>query len=133
MCFLFVFFSLLFLSVQKQLLQDEGQNTLMKKVLDTYLLFFQINQSTATLRHVFAALRLFVQKVPHLIKYHLIEDPCFFFLNCSLILMSLSSFPAHSSRVRQTCVAVCAMRSSSAVTIDPAPHRPRQLHCCISS
>uniref|UniRef100_A0A3B3YN39 DOCKER Lobe A domain-containing protein n=1 Tax=Poecilia mexicana TaxID=48701 RepID=A0A3B3YN39_9TELE len=49
---------------KKQLLQDEGQNTLMKKVLDTYLLFFQINQSTATLRHVFAALRLFVQKFP---------------------------------------------------------------------
>uniref|UniRef100_A0A669BPK5 Dedicator of cytokinesis 10 n=1 Tax=Oreochromis niloticus TaxID=8128 RepID=A0A669BPK5_ORENI len=49
---------------KKQLLQDDGQNTLMKKVLDTYLLFFQINQSTATLRHVFAALRLFVQKFP---------------------------------------------------------------------
>ncbi|CAL8361837.1 unnamed protein product [Merluccius merluccius] len=49
---------------KKQLLQDEGQNVLMKKVLDTYLLFFQINQSTATLRHVFAALRLFVQKFP---------------------------------------------------------------------
>ncbi|XP_061575354.1 dedicator of cytokinesis protein 10 isoform X9 [Cololabis saira] len=49
---------------KKQLLQDEGQNTLIKKVLDTYLLFFQINQSTATLRHIFAALRLFVQKFP---------------------------------------------------------------------
>uniref|UniRef100_A0A673AZ71 Dedicator of cytokinesis 10 n=1 Tax=Sphaeramia orbicularis TaxID=375764 RepID=A0A673AZ71_9TELE len=49
---------------QKQLLLDDGQNALMKKVLDTYLLFFQINQSTATLRHVFAALRLFVQKFP---------------------------------------------------------------------
>lgn len=50
--------------MQKQLLMDDGQNALMKKVLDTYLLFFQINQSTATLRHIFAALRLFVQKVP---------------------------------------------------------------------
>ncbi|XP_056296692.1 dedicator of cytokinesis protein 10 isoform X4 [Pseudoliparis swirei] len=49
---------------KKQLLLDEGQNVLMKKVLDTYLLFFQINQSTATLRHIFAALRLFVQKFP---------------------------------------------------------------------
>ncbi|KAJ3589971.1 hypothetical protein NHX12_007928, partial [Muraenolepis orangiensis] len=49
---------------KKQLLMEEGQNVLMKKVLDTYLLFFQINQSTATLRHVFAALRLFVQKFP---------------------------------------------------------------------
>uniref|UniRef100_A0A673Y7G2 Dedicator of cytokinesis 10 n=1 Tax=Salmo trutta TaxID=8032 RepID=A0A673Y7G2_SALTR len=48
----------------KQLLQDEGQNLLMKKVFDTYLLFFQINQSTSTLRHVFAALRLFIQKFP---------------------------------------------------------------------
>ena len=48
---------------QKQLLQDEGQNLLMKKVFDTFLLFFQINQSTSTLRHVFAALRLFIQKV----------------------------------------------------------------------
>ncbi|CAB1347504.1 unnamed protein product [Coregonus sp. 'balchen'] len=36
---------------KKQLLQDEGQNLLMKKVFDTYLLFFQINQSTSTLRH----------------------------------------------------------------------------------
>uniref|UniRef100_A0A8C7I9M6 Dedicator of cytokinesis 10 n=1 Tax=Oncorhynchus kisutch TaxID=8019 RepID=A0A8C7I9M6_ONCKI len=49
---------------QKQLLQDEGQNLLMKKVFDTFLLFFQINQSTSTLRHVFAALRLFIQKFP---------------------------------------------------------------------
>ncbi|XP_016887624.1 dedicator of cytokinesis protein 10 isoform X2 [Cynoglossus semilaevis] len=49
---------------KKQLQQDDGQNLLMKKVLDTYFLFFQINQSTATLRHVFAALRLFVQKFP---------------------------------------------------------------------
>ncbi|XP_055735377.1 dedicator of cytokinesis protein 10-like isoform X1 [Salvelinus fontinalis] len=49
---------------KKQLLQDEGQNLLMKTVFDTYLLFFQINQSTSTLRHVFAALRLFIQKFP---------------------------------------------------------------------
>ncbi|KAI5626392.1 dedicator of cytokinesis protein 10 isoform X2 [Silurus asotus] len=49
---------------KKQLQQDEGQNSLMKKVFDTYLLFFQINQSTTTLRHVFAALRLFIQKFP---------------------------------------------------------------------
>lgn len=39
----------------------------------------------------------------------------------------------HSSRVRQTCVAVSATRSSSAVTIDPAPPRWRLLPCCIFS
>ncbi|XDV31788.1 hypothetical protein PO909_002743 [Leuciscus waleckii] len=49
---------------KKQLQHDEGQNSLMKKVFDTYLLFFQINQSTTTLRHVFTALRLFIQKFP---------------------------------------------------------------------
>ncbi|XP_028818872.1 dedicator of cytokinesis protein 10 isoform X2 [Denticeps clupeoides] len=49
---------------KKQLQQDEGQNLLMKKVFDTYLLFFQVNQSTTTLRHVFAALRIFIQKFP---------------------------------------------------------------------
>uniref|UniRef100_A0A673N6B5 Dedicator of cytokinesis protein 10-like n=1 Tax=Sinocyclocheilus rhinocerous TaxID=307959 RepID=A0A673N6B5_9TELE len=50
-------------SDQKRLQHDEGQNSLMKKVFDTYLLFFQINQSTSTLRHVFTALRLFIQKL----------------------------------------------------------------------
>lgn len=60
---MFPVFFFFYTSVQKQLLLDEGQNVLMKKVLDTYLLFFQINQSTTTLRHVFASLRLFVQKV----------------------------------------------------------------------
>uniref|UniRef100_A0A673N6A5 Dedicator of cytokinesis protein 10-like n=1 Tax=Sinocyclocheilus rhinocerous TaxID=307959 RepID=A0A673N6A5_9TELE len=48
---------------KKRLQHDEGQNSLMKKVFDTYLLFFQINQSTSTLRHVFTALRLFIQKI----------------------------------------------------------------------
>ncbi|XP_066565426.1 dedicator of cytokinesis protein 10 isoform X3 [Amia ocellicauda] len=49
---------------KKQLQQDDGQNLLMKKVFDTYLLFFQINQSTTALKHVFAALRFFIHKFP---------------------------------------------------------------------
>uniref|UniRef100_A0A8C2HI05 Dedicator of cytokinesis 10 n=1 Tax=Cyprinus carpio TaxID=7962 RepID=A0A8C2HI05_CYPCA len=52
------------LKEHKRLQHDDGQNSLMKKVFDTYLLFFQINQSTSTLRHVFSALRLFIQKFP---------------------------------------------------------------------
>uniref|UniRef100_A0A673IGJ6 Dedicator of cytokinesis 10 n=1 Tax=Sinocyclocheilus rhinocerous TaxID=307959 RepID=A0A673IGJ6_9TELE len=51
-------------SDQKRLQHDDGQNSLMKKVFDTYLLFFQINQSTSTLKHVFTALRLFIHKFP---------------------------------------------------------------------
>uniref|UniRef100_A0A8C3UX76 Dedicator of cytokinesis 10 n=1 Tax=Catharus ustulatus TaxID=91951 RepID=A0A8C3UX76_CATUS len=39
-------------------------NVLMKKVFDTHMLFLQINQSAAALKHVFAALRLFVGKFP---------------------------------------------------------------------
>ncbi|XP_074859911.1 dedicator of cytokinesis protein 10 isoform X1 [Carettochelys insculpta] len=49
---------------QRQLQQSDCQNTLMKKVFDTYLLFFQVNQSAVALKHVFAALRLFVSKFP---------------------------------------------------------------------
>uniref|UniRef100_A0A8B9G1G5 Dedicator of cytokinesis 10 n=1 Tax=Amazona collaria TaxID=241587 RepID=A0A8B9G1G5_9PSIT len=50
--------------VVKQLQQSDCQNALMKKVFDTHMLFLQINQSAAALKHVFAALRLFVGKFP---------------------------------------------------------------------
>ncbi|XP_038671187.1 dedicator of cytokinesis protein 10 isoform X8 [Scyliorhinus canicula] len=49
---------------QKQLQQDDGQNSTTKRVFDTYLLFLQVNQSSVALKHVFAALRLFVSKFP---------------------------------------------------------------------
>ncbi|XP_069752851.1 dedicator of cytokinesis protein 10 [Narcine bancroftii] len=49
---------------QRQLEQDDGQNSMMKKVFDTYLLFLQVNQSVVALKHVFGALRLFVDKFP---------------------------------------------------------------------
>uniref|UniRef100_A0A8B9MYP8 Dedicator of cytokinesis 10 n=1 Tax=Accipiter nisus TaxID=211598 RepID=A0A8B9MYP8_9AVES len=46
------------------IVQSDCQNALMKKVFDTHMLFLQINQSAAALKHVFAALRLFVGKFP---------------------------------------------------------------------
>ncbi|KAM7160164.1 dedicator of cytokinesis protein 10 isoform 6-T6 [Macrochelys suwanniensis] len=49
---------------QRQLQQSDCQNALMKKVFDTHLLFLQVNQSAVALKHVFAALRLFVSKFP---------------------------------------------------------------------
>ncbi|XP_008104481.1 dedicator of cytokinesis protein 10 isoform X10 [Anolis carolinensis] len=49
---------------QRKLQQSDCQNTLMKKVFDTYLLFVQINHSAAALKHVFAAMRLLVSKFP---------------------------------------------------------------------
>uniref|UniRef100_A0A8D0FP57 Dedicator of cytokinesis 10 n=1 Tax=Strix occidentalis caurina TaxID=311401 RepID=A0A8D0FP57_STROC len=52
------------LNHQRQLQQSDCQNALMKKVFDTHMLFLQINQSAAALKHVFSALRLFVGKFP---------------------------------------------------------------------
>ncbi|XP_019481552.1 PREDICTED: dedicator of cytokinesis protein 10 [Hipposideros armiger] len=49
---------------QRQLQQSECQNSLMRRVFDTYMLFFQVNQSATALKHVFASLRLFVCKFP---------------------------------------------------------------------
>ncbi|XP_039612130.1 dedicator of cytokinesis protein 10 isoform X5 [Polypterus senegalus] len=70
---------------RKQLQQDDGQNSLMRKVFDTYLLFLQINQSTAALKHVFAALRLFIQKFPSAFfqgKADLCGSLCYEILKC---------------------------------------------------
>eukprot|EP00073_Rattus_norvegicus_P038460 XP_008765532.1 PREDICTED: dedicator of cytokinesis protein 10 isoform X1 [Rattus norvegicus] len=49
---------------QRQLQQSDCQNSLMRRVFDTYMLFFQVNQSASALKHVFASLRLFVCKFP---------------------------------------------------------------------
>nr|XP_015216476.1 PREDICTED: dedicator of cytokinesis protein 10 isoform X3 [Lepisosteus oculatus] len=70
---------------KKQLQQDDGQNSLMRKVFDTYLLFFQINQSTAALKHVFAALRFFIHKFPSAFfqgKADLCGSLCYEILKC---------------------------------------------------
>ncbi|XP_043114580.1 dedicator of cytokinesis protein 10 isoform X7 [Puntigrus tetrazona] len=70
---------------KKRLQHDDGQNSLMKKVLDTYLLFFQINQSTSSLRHVFTALRLFIHKFPSTFfqgKADLCGTLCYEILKC---------------------------------------------------
>ncbi|XP_038604845.1 dedicator of cytokinesis protein 10 isoform X3 [Tachyglossus aculeatus] len=49
---------------QRQLQHSDHQNPSLKRVFDTYLLFLQVNQSSVALKHVFAALRLFVGKFP---------------------------------------------------------------------
>jgi len=54
----------------------------MKKVFDTHMLFLQINQSAAALKHVFAALRLFVGKVTMVLFYY--SDLLVCYSKCSL-------------------------------------------------
>uniref|UniRef100_A0A8C9MFW8 Dedicator of cytokinesis 10 n=1 Tax=Serinus canaria TaxID=9135 RepID=A0A8C9MFW8_SERCA len=64
MCFLHIMKTISEGKNCRQLQQSDCQNVLMKKVFDTHMLFLQINQSAAALKHVFAALRLFVGKFP---------------------------------------------------------------------
>lgn len=45
---------------RNNLLQTEGDNTIMKKVFDIYLSFIQIGQSEMLFKHVFAAIRAFI-------------------------------------------------------------------------
>ncbi|CAN9509721.1 unnamed protein product [Ophioblennius macclurei] len=47
-----------------QLLDSDGHNPLMKKMFDVYLTFFKVGQSESAIRHVFAALRAFINKFP---------------------------------------------------------------------
>uniref|UniRef100_A0A8C5BJJ2 Dedicator of cytokinesis 11 n=1 Tax=Gadus morhua TaxID=8049 RepID=A0A8C5BJJ2_GADMO len=49
---------------KNKLLDNDGHNVLMKKVFDVYLTFLKVGQSEAALRHVFAALRAFINKFP---------------------------------------------------------------------
>ena len=49
--------------LQAGLQYNEGDNPLMRRVFDLYLLFLQTNQSETVQKHVFAALRAFISKV----------------------------------------------------------------------
>jgi hypothetical protein len=48
------------MNFRKNLLIAEGDNEVMKKIFDIYLTFMQIGQSEALFKHVFAALRAFI-------------------------------------------------------------------------
>ncbi|GFY79358.1 dedicator of cytokinesis protein 9 [Trichonephila inaurata madagascariensis] len=50
------------LHLKEQLLYKEGDNPLMKKVFDIYLSFLQVGQSEKMFKHLFAALRAFINK-----------------------------------------------------------------------
>ena len=49
--------------MQEQLQENDGDNTLMHKVFDLYLLFPQTSQSETVQKHAFAVLRAFITKV----------------------------------------------------------------------
>uniref|UniRef100_A0A803Y377 DOCKER domain-containing protein n=1 Tax=Meleagris gallopavo TaxID=9103 RepID=A0A803Y377_MELGA len=67
---------------QRQLQQSDCQNALMKKVFDTHMLFLQINQSAAALKHVFAALRLFFPSAFFQGQADLCGSLCYEILKC---------------------------------------------------
>ncbi|XP_055947475.1 dedicator of cytokinesis protein 9-like isoform X4 [Argiope bruennichi] len=50
------------LHLKEQLLYKDGDNPLMKKIFDIYLSFLQVGQSEKMFKHLFAALRAFINK-----------------------------------------------------------------------
>lgn len=52
------------LHLKEQLLYKDGDNLLMKKIFDIYLSFLQVGQSEKMFKHLFAALRAFINKFP---------------------------------------------------------------------
>ncbi|XP_047440248.1 dedicator of cytokinesis protein 11 isoform X2 [Mugil cephalus] len=81
-----------------QLLDSEGHNPLMKKVFDVYLTFLKVGQSEAALRHVYAALRAFINKFPTVLfkgRVTLCEALCCEVLKCCV--SKLGSLRAEAS------------------------------------
>ncbi|KAM4537330.1 dedicator of cytokinesis protein 11 isoform 2-T2 [Odontesthes bonariensis] len=81
-----------------QLLDSEGHNPLMKKVFDVYLTFLKVGQSEAAIRHVFAALRAFINKFPSVLfkgRVTLCEALCCEVLKCCV--SKLGSLRAEAS------------------------------------
>ena len=52
------------MNFKEALLGEDGDNPLMRKVLDIYLSFLQVGQSESLSKHVFAALRAFINNFP---------------------------------------------------------------------
>ncbi|XP_029941192.1 dedicator of cytokinesis protein 11 isoform X2 [Salarias fasciatus] len=81
-----------------QLLDGDGHNPLMKKLFDVYLAFFRVGQSEAAIRHVFAALRAFINKFPAVLfkgRVTLCEALCCEVLKCCV--SKLGSLRAEAS------------------------------------
>ncbi|XP_068164796.1 dedicator of cytokinesis protein 11 isoform X2 [Antennarius striatus] len=81
-----------------QLMDSEGHNLLMKKVFDVYLTFLKVGPSETALRHVFAALRAFINKFPSVLfkgRVTLCEALCCEILKCCI--SKLGSLRAEAS------------------------------------
>ncbi|XP_034532967.1 dedicator of cytokinesis protein 11 isoform X3 [Notolabrus celidotus] len=81
-----------------QLLDSDGHNPLMKKVFDVYLTFLKVGQSEVALRHVFSALRSFINKFPSVLfkgRVTLCEALCCEGLKCCV--SKLGSLRAEAS------------------------------------
>ncbi|KAK7910137.1 hypothetical protein WMY93_014821 [Mugilogobius chulae] len=75
-----------------QLLENDGHNPLMKKVFDVYLTFLRVSQSETAIRHVFAALRGFINKFPTVLfkgRVTLCEALCCEVLKCCVSKLAL--------------------------------------------
>ncbi|XP_013878404.1 dedicator of cytokinesis protein 11 [Austrofundulus limnaeus] len=83
---------------KNQLMDSDGHNPLMRKVFDVYLTFLKVGQSEAAIKHVFAALRAFINKFPSVLfkgRVTLCEDLCCEVLKCCV--SKLGSLRAEAS------------------------------------
>lgn len=90
------------LHLKEQLLYKDGDNPLMKKIFDIYLSFLQVGQSEKMFKHLFAALRAFINKVfiLFLIFRFCIYIDCFY----TYILIFLCSFQLPYFKEMPFCV-----------------------------
>ncbi|XP_053129814.1 dedicator of cytokinesis protein 11 isoform X3 [Hemicordylus capensis] len=80
-------------SFKNQLLNNDGHNPLMKKVFDVHLAFLKNGQSEATLKHVFASLRAFINKFPAAFfkgRVNMCAALCYEVLKCCTSKLSLT-------------------------------------------
>ncbi|XP_072315013.1 dedicator of cytokinesis protein 11 isoform X2 [Eucyclogobius newberryi] len=79
-------------SFKNQLLEVDGHNPLMKKLFDVYLTFLRVSQSEMAIKHVFAALRAFINKFPTVLfkgRVTLCEALCCEVLKCCVSKLAL--------------------------------------------
>ena len=76
------------LHLKEQLLYKDGDNPLMKKIFDIYLSFLQVGQSEKMFKHLFAALRAFINKVRIKHYYFFIFSLCVYIQHFYILLLS---------------------------------------------
>ncbi|RWS23800.1 dedicator of cytokinesis protein 9-like protein, partial [Leptotrombidium deliense] len=72
-------------NLRQRISESNGDNIIMKKIMEIYLTFLQLGQSETLLRHIFASLRVFVNKYPSVLfsgNANIVGQLCVELLRC---------------------------------------------------